>query len=153
MPEVSRILDQLQRAYNGKAWHGPPLMELLANVPARVAHARPVAGAHSIAEIVGHLTYWRDAATRLLAGEKVRPTEAEQWPAAGTDEASWQAALSLLEARHKALCDAIGRLDDGRLTDNLGARDFDVYVLLHGMVQHDLYHAGQIALLKKAAQA
>jgi uncharacterized damage-inducible protein DinB len=151
MSELARILDQMQRSYDGKAWHGPPLQTLLANVPALVAHARPVAGAHTIAEIVLHIAYWKDAAVRQLAGEKVRPSEAEQWPTAGNDEASWKVALSLLDSRHKALADAVGRLNDERLTDPTPVRDFNVYVLLHGVVQHDLYHAGQIALLKKAA--
>jgi uncharacterized damage-inducible protein DinB len=152
MSEVARILDQMQRAYNGKAWHGPPLQTLLADVSASVAHARPIAGAHSIAEIVLHIAFWKDAAVRQLAGEKIRPSDPGQWPASGGDEASWQAALELLGVRHKALADAVARLDDGRLTDSVGLRDFDVYVLLHGVIQHDLYHAGQIALLKKAAQ-
>jgi uncharacterized damage-inducible protein DinB len=152
MSEISRILDQMQRAYNGKAWHGPPLQALLADVSAEVAHARPIAGVHSIAEIILHVAYWKDAAVRQLAGEKVRPSEAEQWPDAGHDEASWKNALSRLETSQKALILAITALDDSRLSDPTPVRDFDVYVLLHGVIQHDLYHAGQVALLKKAAR-
>jgi uncharacterized damage-inducible protein DinB len=153
MSEIHRILDQMQRAWDGNAWHGPPLRALLADVSVAVAHARPVAAAHTIAEIVLHLAYWKDTVRRRLAGETILPTEPEQWPAI-TDRsgAAWREALALLEARHRALVEAIARLDDSRLTDPIGGKDYDVYVLLHGTIQHELYHAGQVALLKKAAK-
>jgi uncharacterized damage-inducible protein DinB len=153
MSEIHRILDQVQRAWDGNAWHGPPLRALLVDVSAAQAHARPIAAAHTIAEIVLHLAYWKDAVRRRLAGETVLPTEPEQWPAVGEPSgAAWRAALALLEARHRALVEAVARLDDGRLADPVGGKDYDVYVLLHGAIQHDLYHAGQVALLKKAAK-
>jgi uncharacterized damage-inducible protein DinB len=149
--EVARIRDQLQRSWDGDAWHGPPLWPRLADVPASAANDRPIPGAHTIAEIVQHLSYWKDAVRRRLAGETVLPTEAEQWPAVpGPDEAAWQEALALLRTRHQALAEAVARLRDEQLADPVGGKDYDVYVLLHGAIQHDLYHTGQIALLKKA---
>jgi uncharacterized damage-inducible protein DinB len=151
MSEVARILDQMQRAYNGKSWHGPPLCTLLADVSAEVAHAHPIAGVHSIAEIVLHIAYWKDGARRQIAGETLHPSETDPWPSAGNDEASWKQTLSVLQASHQALIDAVGRLDDTKLAEPSGAKGFDVYLVLHGILQHDLYHAGQIAVLKKAA--
>jgi uncharacterized damage-inducible protein DinB len=154
MSEVARILDQIQRGWDGDAWHGPPLKALLQDVSAGQAHARPIPGAHTIAEIVMHLGYWKDAIRRRLGGETVLPTEAEQWPVLGElSGAAWKQAVSLLESRHKALTAEIARLADGDLTARIGGKDYDVYALLHGGIQHDLYHAGQIALLKKAAKA
>jgi uncharacterized damage-inducible protein DinB len=153
MSEIHRILDQMHRAWDGNAWHGPPLRALLAGVPAAQAHARPIGAAHTIAEIVLHLAYWKDTVRRRLGGETILPTEPEQWPAVSDRSgAAWREALALLEARHRALVEAVAQLDDARLNDPVGGKDYDVYVLLHGVIQHDLYHAGQVALLKKAAK-
>jgi uncharacterized damage-inducible protein DinB len=152
MTEVARILDQLRRAWNGECWAGPSLWSLLADVTVGQANARPIAGSHTIAEIVGHLAYWRDAVCRRLAGQTVLPSHSEQWPAGGAaTETQWRLALSVLESRQRSLDEAISRLSDAKLSTAIGGKPYDFYVCVHGLIQHDLYHAGQIALLKKAA--
>jgi uncharacterized damage-inducible protein DinB len=154
MSEVARILDQLRRAWDGDAWHGTPLKGILAGVEAPAAHARPIPDAHTILENVLHLAYWKDAARRRVAGETVKPSDAEQWPVpAGTGEAAWREALRLLEDGQRRLDAAVAALSDADLDRPVPGMNYTVYVLLHGVVQHDLYHAGQIALLKKAAKA
>jgi hypothetical protein len=147
MSEIERIKDQLRRSVEGDAWHGPSLRELLANVTADEAAARPVAGAHSIAEITGHVAYWFGATRRRLAGELLLPTEPEQWPASPL---AWQAQRTHLETAFGELMGALGRLTDARLADPIAGKPYHAYFQLHGLVQHNLYHAGQIALLKKA---
>jgi uncharacterized damage-inducible protein DinB len=151
MSEVSRLLDQMRRAYDGDAWHGPPLKRLLVGVDAVTADARPVAGAHTIAEIVRHVAFWKGVARRRLAGEVVLPPDDESWPAT---PAGWPETLALLDRRHAELAEAVAGIDDRRLADEVQSDHgrYSVYVLLHGVVQHDLYHAGQIALLKKPAR-
>ncbi len=145
------VLDQLQRAHAGNAWHGPALDEVLDGVDAARAAARPLPGAHSIWELVLHVAVWEDIARRRMAGEDVRPTEAEDWPVVtDTSEAAWRAARGQLARAHGALREAIEALPEARLDDALRP-GFTVAHLLHGVVQHDLYHAGQIALLRKAA--
>jgi uncharacterized damage-inducible protein DinB len=154
MSEAARILDQFRRAWDGDAWHGTPLKGILADVDAKTAHARPVPGGHTIAEIVLHLAYWKDAGRRRLAGETVLPSEAEQWPVAvGAPEEVWRQARDLLEKWHRELDGALSRLDDADLQRPVGGKNYNAYVLVHGLIQHDLYHAGQIALLKRAARA
>jgi uncharacterized damage-inducible protein DinB len=153
MSEVARILDQLRRAWDGDAWHGPPVVALLSGVDAATANAHPIAGAHSIAETVQHLAYWKDAVRRRLAGERVLPSEAEQWPPVpDATAATWERLKESLAERHRALEEAIGRLSDSDLARAVPGKEHDFYVLLHGLIQHDLYHAGQVALLKKAAR-
>jgi uncharacterized damage-inducible protein DinB len=151
--EASRITDQLERAFDGKAWHGPPLMALLDGVDARAAAARPVPGAHTIWELVLHITTWMTIARRRLAGEAVEAAPDEDWPPMRSDagEAGWRAALDALRAAHRSLVAAAARADDALLAAQTPGRDYTNYVLLHGVVQHTLYHAGQIALLKRAA--
>lgn len=151
MTEVERIRDQFGRSLKGEAWHGPSIGEVLDGISAEMAFAKPVAGAHSVWETVLHISAWQRAALRMLRGESVHLPDAEDWPTpAGTGESEWQAAVAEVRETHAALDAAIAKLDDQQLTNPIPAREYDTYFLLHGIVQHGLYHAGQIALLKKA---
>jgi uncharacterized damage-inducible protein DinB len=154
MGEVERIVDQLQRAFAGDAWHGPSLKDLLADVDAEAAGARPIPGAHTIAEIVAHVSTWTDVVRRRLEGEWIGSLPPEQdWPAPGPprwDEAAWSEALRRLAEAQRGLAAAMARVGDQRLPEVTPEKEYSVYVMLHGAVQHALYHAGQIALLKRA---
>ena len=152
MSELKRINDQLKRAFRGEAWHGPSVMELLENVSAEQAAAHPVAGAHSIWEIALHIRTWERVALRRI--EEWVPTEVtpeEDWPPIKeSTEHAWKNALNSLTLNHDALRESIKRLDESRLSEIVPGTQYSVYFLLHGVIQHDLYHAGQIALLKKS---
>src|SRR5215210_1595952 len=116
MNEIERIKDQLRRAYEGPAWHGPSIKELLADVSARQAAARPVTGAHSIWEIALHIAAWEEGARRRLSGDRAQLSTEEDWPAvADTSEAAWRKALELLETNNRRLRDALDGLDEARL--------------------------------------
>lgn len=150
MSECARIHDQLQRAFEGNAWHGPALREVLDGVEAAHAARRPLANAHTIWEIVLHVAAWEAAALRRLAGDEAKLTDAEDWPAvADAGEPAWRAALAALERGSRALRQAVRAMPDARLAEPAPGASYSLYVLLHGVVQRDLYHAGQIALLKK----
>lgn len=154
MTEIQRILDQMRRAREGEAWHGPSLREALDGVTAAEAAARPVPGAHSIREIVQHLAAWEDTLLRRLAGEPLRAPAEGDWPrAAAAGEEEWQALLRRLEERARRLRDAVAALDDAGLDEPPYRGTATRYATLHGAVQHTLYHAGQIVLLRKAARA
>ncbi len=152
MTEVQRILDQLGRAMRGPAWHGPSVMEALEGVTAAQAAARPVAGAHTIFELVGHIAVWKAMALDRMSGGRRQLSEAENFPPApSADEAAWQAALAGLQRDHEALCAFTQRLADADLERGMPqVPELSHYVLVHGVVQHDLYHAGQIVLLRRA---
>jgi uncharacterized damage-inducible protein DinB len=152
MTEIERIVDQLKRAYEGKAWHGPAVCEVLAGITAEQAARRPLASAHNIWELVVHIGVWEAFVRRRLEGELITDVPPEQdWPpVTATDEAAWQRALVQLEEGHMRLRNAIAALPDSRLSEIVPGMDYSIYFMLHGVVQHDLYHAGQIALLKKA---
>jgi uncharacterized damage-inducible protein DinB len=151
MPELTRIADQLDRAFDGDAWHGDPLMTILDGVTASQASARPIANAHSIWEIVHHLLAWKTAVPVRLRGEVRELHGADDWPpVTDTSDAAWRSCLSDLREAHAALVAAVRAFPESKLDDLAPGRDHSYYVLLQGMVQHDLYHAGQIAILKKA---
>ncbi len=151
MSEIERINDQLKRAFRGEAWHGPSVMELLENVTAEQAAAHPIAGAHSIWEIVLHVRTWeRIALRRIEEWTPIEATSEEDWPPVKeTTEHAWKNAVNSLMLNHEALASSVASLDDARLSETVPGTQYSVYFLLHGVIQHDLYHAGQIALLKK----
>jgi uncharacterized damage-inducible protein DinB len=149
--ETRRIEDQLNRSFRGEAWHGPCLQELLRDVSFESAADRPLAGVHSIWEIVLHITAWMDGARRRMEGEALELTPEQDWPAiSDPSEAAWRITLGNLESAHQKLRGAITALDPERLDDRVAGRPYSIYFLLHGVIQHNLYHAGQIAILKKA---
>ncbi len=150
MKEINKISDQLEINFRGDAWHGPSVMQLLADVTAEQAAARPVQNAHSIWELVLHIKVWKDATGRRLAGEAFEPTPAEDWPeVTATGEAAWENTLKELEASNEKLAEAAAKLDDSQLHEPAIGENYSNYFMIHGVIQHDLYHAGQIALLKK----
>jgi uncharacterized damage-inducible protein DinB len=154
MTETHRINSQLKRAYEGQAWHGPSLRELLEGVTAEQAAERPIPNAHSIWELVNHIIAWEQIARRRLEGEALIevPDEINFPPAPDASEVAWQSALQSLEASNRSLRESIKKIDDATLEENAPQANYPIYALLHGVIQHDLYHAGQIALLKKAVQ-
>jgi len=155
MGEINRIVDQLHRAYEGPAWHGPALAEVLAGVTADAAGQRHIPGTHTIWEIVLHITVWAEVVTRRLEGAEIPTLPPDQdWPAApASSESDWRQTLDRLGEAERKLEEATRGLTDDRLRDTvMGERPYSIYTMLHGVVQHNLYHAGQIALLKKAVR-
>ena len=155
MTELDRIRDQFRRAFEGEAWHGPSVLALLDGVTAQQAAAHPIPGAHSIWELTLHIAAWERACLRRLNGDPAQLTDTEDWePVNDTSDAAWETTKQHLIDNHRELLDAISRVDESRLNESIYVDPnipfSSVYVTLHGVVQHDLYHAGQIAIVKKA---
>jgi uncharacterized damage-inducible protein DinB len=153
MSEAARIADQLRRAFNGDAWHGDSVFEILDGVTAAQAAARPIKNAHSIWELVLHIAAWDGAVLRRLGGATVELSDAENFPAVtDASEAAWRKTLAEVRRVHKQLIKTVAALPDSRLDQMVPGKEgahYTFYYMLHGVVQHELYHAGQIALLKK----
>lgn len=153
--EAAGIADQLRRAFDGSAWHGPAVLELLADVDAETAATRPIPDVHSIWELLLHIAVWDDAGMVRLTGKKWQPTGLANFPAipASPSEAAWRKAIATAKRTHEKLIKTVAGLPESRLRDRVPGKRYDFYHMLHGIAQHELYHAGQIAILKKAAQA
>jgi len=150
MTEIERIRDQMARAFRGEAWHGSSFLEVLDGVTAGRAAAKPHASAHSIWEIVLHVTASYDEIVARLHGKRVVLTPEDDWPAVeDTGESAWLNAKEKLEASHDKLLAAIVSIDDTKLDSQILEGFSSYYATFHGTAQHDAYHAGQIALLKK----
>ena len=153
--ERERIRDQFRRAFDGEAWHGPSVLQLLNGITAQQAAAHPIPGAHSIWDLTQHIAAWEGACKRRLEGDRAQLTDAEDWqPVDDKSEAAWESTKQYLIDTHNQLLNAISQLDESRLDEPIikdpNTPFSSVYVTLHGGVQHTLYHAGQIAMLKKA---
>jgi uncharacterized damage-inducible protein DinB len=152
MTEGQRIVDQLNRAFTGEAWHGPAVMNILDGITAQQAAGRPLHGAHSIWELVLHIAAWERACQRRLGGDRAQLSGVEDWPeVTDLDEQAWGHAKEALRQAHEELCKAVSQMDESRLDQPILEGMSSVYVTLHGVIQHSLYHAGQIAILKKAS--
>ena len=150
--ECLRISDQLHRAFAGDAWHGPPLKELLSGINAAQASSRPLPAAHSIWQLVAHIDIYVRVTLQAIDGTplpRLYETQTD-WPhITDTSESAWNATLDALFRNAGELVHAIKSLPDSKLDETAPGRDYNFYYLLHGVVQHSLYHGGQIALLKK----
>jgi uncharacterized damage-inducible protein DinB len=150
MSEAARIADQLRRAFSGDAWHGDSVFEILEGVNAAQAATHPIKKAHSIWELVLHVAAWDGAVRRRLGGEALALSNEQNFPpVTDTSESAWGKALEHVRRVHDELVAAVSALPDSRLGEQVPGENHDIYQKLHGVVQHELYHAGQIALLKK----
>lgn len=152
--ESKRIAEQLRRAFSGDAWHGSPVSEILEGVTVEQAVVRPIPSGHNIWEITLHIGLYVQIALEATDGipmPRLFGTD-EDWPTTGSGEPAWIGAVGDLLAKSERLAQAIEQFPDTRLEEKAPGRDYDFYFLFHGIVQHSLYHAGQIAQLKRAIQ-
>ncbi len=152
--EINRIKDMVRRHYDGETWHGPSLIETLSDVSPEQAVKRLLPNTHNIAEIIGHLTAWRTFALEKLTG-------GDSYDIVLNSEDDWRKVDSLtaeglhdllvgLADSQTELLDVLETVNDRRLNDIVPGRKYSYYTLLQGFIQHDIYHSGQISLLKKA---
>lgn len=150
---IAPLLSQLDQAYDRRSWHGPNLRGSLRGVTPAQAAWRPAPRRHNIWELAVHAAYWKYAVRRRLAGEKrgsfalkgsnffTRPTE--------LTAAAWKHDLALLESSHRALRETIAGLSERDLARMPAGGSFSVLAMVQGIAAHDLYHAGQVQLLKR----
>ena len=118
---------------------------------AATAAAKPLRNVHSIWELVLHIAAWDGAVHRRLGGAKAQLKAAQNFPRVPKpSEAAWREAVANTKRTHDALVKTVSALPDDRLRDRVPGKRYDFYHMLHGLAQHELYHAGQIAILKKA---
>ena len=161
--ENEEIVKVLQRAHDGEPWHGPSRGALLADVTAEVAAWHPGAGAHSIWETVLHMRSWTDeVARRALGGEYDAQEEpvGGDWPVVTeTSESAWRSAVASLEAAHHALVAVVRALPAAQLGARVGVsaeyprgKALSHAHMFQSLAEHDIYHSGQLSLLKRIAR-
>src|SRR5213082_2526222 len=137
MSEIDQIVHELKCAFDGEAWHGPALMEILDGVDAKAAFDRPIATAHTIWELVLHVTGWERVITRRLHGEKLTLSDAENFGhTAGSGEAAWREAVENLRNTHAELIKTVSALSEDKLSAPVPGKPYDMRFMLHGASQH-----------------
>jgi len=151
MGERQRILDLLDRAYRAEAWHGPAILETLEGVSAALAAKRPPRGAHSIWGLVEHVASWNEIVARRLAGESPKLAPEFNFPPVPktASPAKWKASLRRLARTQARFRREVARFPVAKLGRRRAKTNQTWNVLIHGQIQHGLYHAGQIAMLRR----
>ena len=151
MSEIEFIVDQLKCAFDGEAWHGPALMEILDGVDAKTAAGRPIPDAHSIWELALHVAAWEQAIrTRIIERRALQLSDEQNFPrATDVSEAAWRQALETLRRGHEQLIETVSGMTESQLSEQVPGKPYDTRFMLMGAAQHAAYHGGQIALLKK----
>ncbi len=151
MTHLERINDQLKRAIHGDAWHGPSVLEAIDGLDAKQALTRPIKSAHSPWEITLHITAWLKIMVRRFEGEDPEITRELDWPGIpDTSERAWSQAIKDLKRAHREFQRVIDNTAESELFVKLPGQESDLYFFFHGLIQHCIYHAGQIAILKKS---
>ena len=145
----SLLLANLEAAYQIRGWHGPNLRGALRGVTAEDALRRPADTRHNIWELTVHAAYWKYRVRRKLRGGAFFPIKGTNWfaspsrPDERTAEKSWRDVIRLLDDEHRLLRDAIASMTPAELRDPKTLR------VAYGVAAHDVYHTGQIQLVKK----
>jgi uncharacterized damage-inducible protein DinB len=152
-PRLDDLLFLIEQSYRKKAWHGTNLRGSVRGLSAQEASWRPAAGRHNIWEIVVHCAYWKYIVRRRILGEKkgLFPLKGSNWFRRSTNltEQAWQEDIKLLESCHASLLDAVAQLSDRALAHIPKGSKVSNLAIIVGIASHDVYHAGQIQLLKR----
>ena len=151
MSERRRILDLMDRTYRAGAWHGPALMESLGGVTPALAAKHPVRGGHSIWELVEHVATWSElVALRLEGGTPVVKPEDNFPQVRKPTAAAWKATLRRVARAQARFRRALAAFPVAKLGRRRPKLDHTWNVLIHGQIQHVVYHTGQITMLRRA---
>lgn len=152
--DLVALIDQ---GYRTRSWHGPNLCGALRGVTPETAAWRPSPQRHNIWELAVHAAYWKYRVCRLLAAQPPAAFDlaGSDWFArpVETTAAAWKADLALLDAWHERLRQAVAALDPARLDEHPGRSEHTFWGLVTGIAAHDVYHAGQIRLLRRMREA
>jgi len=152
---IGLLLALLDESYERKAWHGPNLRGSLRGVTAKQAAWRPAAGRHNIWELALHSAYWKYAARNRMTGgaRGTFPEKGSNWFArpssGGANERAWRSDVRLLDEQHRELRRVAERFPERGLDRRAPGGRYTFTTLLYGIAAHDVYHAGQIQLLKR----
>jgi uncharacterized damage-inducible protein DinB len=148
--EAEFTADEIDRSWRGEAWSGPALLEIVAGVDEAAARWTPGAGVHSIFELLLHVSGWEHVARERVLGRAKTPSDSENFP---DPAGSWSDALGVAEVVHVSLVKSVRALSDDGIGKTAPGCSYTLRFMLHGVAQHNLYHAGQMAILKKLFSA
>ena len=150
--EVLSIVKNFETTLKGQPWFGRPVYHLLQEVDESKIHSKPNAGSHSLIELLWHMVTWaqftlsridESSATTLAFSEEM------DWRKIDPSTHTWQAGMNELRSAHDKIIAILKNKDDSFLSNPVDERKYNMRFLLNGLIQHNIYHAGQVAYLKK----
>lgn len=149
MNEVKFLMDQIKTTFNGDSWHGPNLVKSLLGIEKEQASTRVIWERHTIWELTDHVTYWLEEVHKSVKSKKDLDHSGNDWPKMGATEEDWKQSLLRLEAAVNMLVDELSTWRNSDLAENIPGNDYTFKQMLHGIIHHNLYHVGQINILRQ----
>ncbi|MBS1680105.1 MAG: DinB family protein [Bacteroidetes bacterium] len=150
--EIKRIYKNIAAVYDGQPWYGDNMVKMLSDVSADAAANRPHKLNHSIAEIVCHITAWRQFVIEKIKGNaeyEVWDTELNWRNIKSLNEPEWKSIKDSLQSCQTEFLQQVEKLSEAQLSAPVTGRKYNFRLMLQGIVQHDIYHLGQISMIKK----
>lgn len=149
-----RLIMKLEEAFDGQPWYGDPLMSKLESIDYKIVNLRPSPSRNSIARLVQHIVTWRTFAMKKLQGDAAFDVTPEtDWTGIEINTAAeWKLLLDKLRETQKTIVDRLSATDEAFLVQQVPGRKYDYQYMIEGIMQHDIYHLGQIGLIVKIAE-
>lgn len=144
--ELANIIALLENTFEGKPWHGPSVIDVLKEIDPSSTSVKS-GKAHTIAQLVSHMTVWRTFVAARLEGEKFKITEEMNFP----ENPDWNQSVADLKTSQQKLLKALHAFPENKLHELVFSAKYDYtyYAMIHGAIHHDLYHLGQIIILQR----
>ena len=150
--EVEYIVTTLHSVLQDEPWYGEPVMKILQAVDPSIIYKKPNENSHSLIELLYHMNTWAEFTLKRLVKDEEKDLEAFEkldWREIDPNEHTWEKGMAQFKVTHDLIIELLESKDDKFLSEKVDGREYNFRFLLHGLIQHDIYHAGQIAYVKK----
>jgi uncharacterized damage-inducible protein DinB len=150
--EIQYIIASLQRTLEGEPWYGRPVVMMLQEIDPAMAYKKPGENAHSLADLLYHMITWAEFTLRRLEGDQQKDDNyfgEIDWRPLDPAVHNWQDGVKQFKDLNDQIISILQRKDDGLLKEIVDFREYNFRFLLNGYIQHNIYHTGQVAYLKK----
>jgi uncharacterized damage-inducible protein DinB len=150
--EIQTIITNLDQVLNGQPWYGRPVYEILEEADGDIQYIKPNSNSHSLIDLLYHMVSWAEFTQKRIEKEQIENLavfEALDWRQIDPDAHDWQKGLAALKASHNKIIELLQTKDDAFLEEKVDYRKYNFRFLLNGLIQHNIYHLGQIAYVSK----
>ena len=150
--EIDYFITTIRSVLDGEPWYGQPAMKILQSVDTATAYKKPNAQSHSPIELLYHMITWAEFTLKRLEKDQEKDMaafESLDWREIDPKEHTWEKAIAQFKVTHDLIIELLGTKDDEFLSEKVDYREYNFRFLLHGIIQHDIYHIGQIAYMNK----
>lgn len=150
--EIESIIRNLQNTLEGQPWFGRAVYELLGEIDESKISVKPNSTEHSLLELLWHMNTWAEFTLAHLENklaDEVTAIEQNDWRTINPEKHNWKKGMEQLKSIHKKIISILKQKEDDFLKEPVPNREFNLRFMLNGLIQHNIYHAGQIAYIKK----